>query len=166
MIKIRKSRKEDIERILKVYDDAKQYMRREGNMAQWVNGYPGYDVITKDILEGNHYLIEDNSGNLLMVFSFIIGRDPTYDYIEGGEWLDDSEYGTIHRAASSGMRGGMMKNCVNYCFTLIDNIRVDTHSDNKSMQNALAELGFIRCGIIYLKDGSQRLAYQKILRNY
>jgi hypothetical protein len=30
------------------------------------------------------------------------------------------------------------------------------------MQNLLAQNNFVKCGIIYLKDGSERLAYQKI----
>ena len=41
-------------------------------------------------------------------------------------------------------------------------IRIDTHEDNVVMQNLLKKLGFKFCGIIHLKNGDKRLAYEKI----
>jgi len=35
-----------------------------------------------------------------------------------------------------------------------DNIRIDTHHDNKIMQRLLQENGFVHCGVIFLTDGS------------
>ena len=43
------------------------------------------------------------------------------------------------------------------------NIRVDTHRDNKVMQHILTKQGFQRCGIIYVKNGTERIAYQVYL---
>lgn len=43
-----------------------------------------------------------------------------------------------------------------------DNIRVDTHKDNLVMQHILEKRGFRRCGIIYVKDGTERIAYQRL----
>ena len=40
-------------------------------------------------------------------------------------------------------------------------IRIDTHRDNKIMQHNLLKYGFTYCGIIYLANGDERLAYQK-----
>ena len=49
----------------------------------------------------------------------------------------------------------------------INNIRIDTHPDNLSMQKALAKNGYTFCGKITLCTGSEagdpRFAYQKIL---
>ena len=39
--------------------------------------------------------------------------------------------------------------------------KIDTHRDNKVMQNLLKKNGFSYCGIICLNDCSERLAYQK-----
>lgn len=47
-----------------------------------------------------------------------------------------------------------------------NNIRIDTHWDNKPMQGALAKAGFHYCGIIHLLDGDERLAYQKIIDSH
>lgn len=121
-------------------------------------------TILADIRHSNHYLAEDEEGEILMVFSFILGDDPTYKVIEKGHWLNDRPYGTIHRIASSGMQGGMLKACVRYCAAMIDNIRIDTHADNGPMQRVLHKLNFKLCGIIYTSDGSPRLAFQKDFR--
>jgi len=43
-------------------------------------------------------------------------------------------------------------------------IRVDTHRDNKSMLKMLSNNGYTYCGIIYLETGSERLAFEKILK--
>ena len=40
-----------------------------------------------------------------------------------------------------------------------DNIRVDTHRDNIVMQRLVEKLGFSRRGIIYIADGTERIAY-------
>ena len=40
-----------------------------------------------------------------------------------------------------------------------NNIRIDTHWDNKPMQGALAKAGFHYCGFTHLLDGDERLAY-------
>lgn len=161
---IRLSMPQDIDRIMKVYESAKYYMRSSGNFKQWTGGYPDKGTILSDISRRCHYLAEDEEGNLLMVFSFIVGPDPTYKIIEKGAWLNDRPYGTIHRIASSGMQGGMLKACVDFCKVIIDNIRIDTHSDNSPMQNALHKLKFTFCGIIHTVDGSPRLAFQKNFR--
>jgi RimJ/RimL family protein N-acetyltransferase len=38
---------------------------------------------------------------------------------------------------------------------------VDTHQDNVVMQRILEKLGFTYCGIIFVANGTPRLAYQK-----
>lgn len=158
---IRKSTIGDIDKIMPVYEAAKMFMRKTGNMTQWTGGYPSVDVIRRDIENGNHYIATDDNGSIAFVFTFIIGADPTYAMIEDGHWLNDKPYGTIHRIASSGISSGSLKMAVDYCLGVIDNLRIDTHADNSPMLNGLRKLGFKRCGIIYIADGSPRIAFQK-----
>ncbi len=47
-----------------------------------------------------------------------------------------------------------------YCKAYSNNIRIDTHKDNKVMQHVLARNGFKRCGIIFLLNGDPRVAFQ------
>lgn len=161
---IRLSTRRDLDRIMEVYESARRYMRSNGNFKQWTGGYPDTNTILTDIAHNNHFLAEDCEGEILMVFSFILGEDPTYKEIENGAWLNDRPYGTIHRIASNGMERGMLMACVRYCSSIIDNIRIDTHSDNSPMLNSLHKLNFSLCGVIYLADGSPRLAFQKDFR--
>lgn len=95
------------------------------------------------------------------VFALIIGEDPTYLRIEHGAWLNNSPYGTIHRLGSDGTRKGCFAECLTFCLNRIPNLRADTHRNNLTMQHLLEKYGFRRCGIIYVKDGSERLAYQR-----
>lgn len=143
-----------------IYDSARRYMRRCGNLEQWVNGYPSRELILGDIDRGVSFVGEESDGSLAMVFSFIVGEDPTYALIEDGEWPDSRPYGTIHRLASAGRGGGMLAACVGYCCQRVDTLRLDTHADNMTMQRGAERLGFRRCGIIYCSDGTPRIAYQ------
>lgn len=160
-IEIRRAVEADLDAIMPIYDSAKAFMRQTGNMTQWADGYPSRQHILSDIHSGVCYVGVDSEGRIAMVFALITGDDPTYAFIEDGSWLNDRPYGTIHRIASAGLYRGMLKRCVDYCFKQIDNLRIDTHADNQPMKDALARLGFARCGTIYIADGSPRTAYQK-----
>lgn len=163
MIKIRKGTAADIDEIMSCYDTARDFMRLTGNLNQWINGYPSRKIIERDIEKGDNYVGVDDDGDIVMAFAFITGNDPTYYIIEQGQWLNDLPYGTIHRLGSTGKHKGILQSCVEYCLTKIDNLRLDTHEDNKVMQTAAERLGFKRCGIIYCDDGTPRIAYQKYL---
>ena len=56
---------------------------------------------------------------------------------------------------------GIIDFCFNECFRLQGNLRIDTHRDNIPMQKCLIRNGFEYCGVIYLANGDERLAYQK-----
>ena len=149
----------DLDAVMDIYDKARLFMRQNNNQEQWINGYPQREVIVEDINLKRSYLIKKND-TILAVFTFINGDDETYHDIEG-KWLNDEKYGVIHRIGSNQIEKGMLAVAINYCFQFVNNMRIDTHQDNKVMQHLLEKLGFSKCGIIYLKDGSPRLAYQK-----
>lgn len=161
-IKIRKTTIEDIPYILRIFESAREYMRLNKNYSQWGDSYPGLNDILRDISEGNSYVGIHPEGDIIMTFAFIKGEDPTYQTIYEGRWINNEEYGTIHRIASNGKSGGVLKAACDYCFTETDNIRIDTHKDNYPMLQALENLGFIKCGVILCRDGSPRIAFQKI----
>ena len=157
---IRRAEKRDLVSILRVYETAREYMRQSGNPDQWGTDKPQRKLLEDDIKKGELFVGESDDGEIHFVFAFILGADPTYSYIEDGEWLSDEPYGTIHRIASDGTVSGVVKMAVEYCQKTIPNLRIDTHEKNKTMQHVVKKLGFTRCGIIYLEDGSPRIAYQ------
>lgn len=165
MLQIRKGTPADLNAIMACIDCARTFMRANGNHSQWTDGYPSPEIIAKDIALGQNYVGTDESGELVMTFAFIIGDDPTYTVIENGRWLNNHPYGTIHRLASNGKHRHILKACVDFCFTQTDNLRLDTHADNRTMQQAALKLGFTPCGTIHLTDGSPRLAFQKTLHS-
>ena len=87
--------------------------------------------------------------------------DPTYAVIEDGSWMSDGIYGTIHRIASDGS-GGIVRAAVEFGKTKCSHLRIDTHKDNLVMQHVVEKLGFSRRGIIYVSDGSPRIAYEMV----
>ena len=159
MYNIEKAQPCDLERILKIYERARRFMRENGNPNQWKNVHPPKESLTQNIEEQKLYVLKAD-GVIHGVFFFDKGPDPTYDYIEG-KWLNDDEYFVIHRIASSGEVRGVLKSCVEYCLQFASNIKIDTHADNHVMQKGLEKLGFVHCGTIYVPGYGPMKAYQK-----
>lgn len=146
-----------------IFGQAKRIMRKDGNMKQWTGNYPSVELITKDIQSGNSYVCIDDEGTIAGTFTFIKGNDPTYARIYDGAWVEDTQpYGVIHRLASTEDSKGVSAACLQWCYEQIPNLRADTHRDNHILQYILKKHGFQYCGIIFLANGDERLAFQKI----
>ncbi len=157
--KIRPMEINDLETAVQIYQQAREFMKETGNPEQWKDNHPSVELIKKDIENETGYVVElDNI--IVGVFAFILGKDVTYNYIEG-KWLNNFTYGTIHRIAAKKEAKGILSAAVSYASRYTNNIRIDTHKDNKVMQHLLDKLKFKKCGIIYLLDGNPRIAYQK-----
>ncbi|UIR56577.1 GNAT family N-acetyltransferase [Sphingobacterium sp. SRCM116780] len=158
---IRKTTVEDLDQVMATIDIARGLMRASGNTIQWTNGYPSREYIQSTIEIGENYVCTVQ-GEIVGTFCFSLERDPNYTLIEDGQWLNDEPYGVIHRLASNGKVKGVAMKCFQWCFEQCHNIRVDTHESNIPMQKVMQKLGYKRCGIIYVHDGTARLAFQKI----
>ena len=159
MYQIRVAKMEDLPRIEEIYAYARQFMENSGNPTQWGKTEPKVSQLKIDIGEEKLYVIE--SHGIHGVFFFTIGEDPTYARIEDGSWLSSEPYGTIHRIAGDGS-GGIVGTAVEFGKQKIRHLRIDTHHDNKVMQHVVEKLGFSRRGIIYVADGSPRIAYEMV----
>lgn len=150
----------DLPRIIEIYDIAKAYMRANGNPNQWNGAYPDPETLRTDIEKQRLYVYKKD-GRIHGVFMLLLEEEPTYSYIEDGSWREETPYGTIHRLAGDGEVKGLFAKCVAFCESKVKYLRADTHSDNHTMQHLLEKNGFERRGIIYLKNGDPRIAYQK-----
>ena len=164
-MEIRKSTERDFDRMMEIYAYARQFMAEHGNPNQWgPNRWPPEELIHRDIASGDSYVCT-HEGRVVGTFYFVVGKDiePTYRTIVDGAWLDDSPYGVVHRVAGDGSGRGIGAACIQWAFDQCGHIRIDTHGDNKVMQNLLNKLGFTRCGTIYVEqDDYPRFAYEKV----
>lgn len=160
---IRNTRPEEIDILMELYESGKRIMRKSGNRKQWTGNYPPREMVVREIEAGNSYICLDNQGKAVGTFAFIRGIDPTYLKIYDGAWLDDTlPYATIHRLSSTEESHGVADAVFNWCYAQVPNLRADTHRDNHILQHILTKQGFRYCGIIYLLNGDERLAYQKL----
>ena len=157
---IRSARMDDLQRIQDIYANARAFMAQTGNPTQWGEHYPPVQMIISDIQGNSLYVIEDED-IIHGVFYFCIEDDLTYHVIEDGRWRAEKPYGVIHRVAGDGS-GGILGSAVSFAWNRIHHLRIDTHHDNLVMQKALEKQGFLKRGLIYLTDGSPRIAYDRI----
>ena len=165
-MKIRSSQPADLERMLELYAQARTFMAEHGNPTQWANGYPERAMLEEDIRRGVSYVCEDDSGRVVGTFVFFVGEDESYRVIEQGDWIDHRiPYGVVHRITSQRTEPrvpGVGSFCLKWCQDQCGNVRIDTHRDNLPMQHTLARNGFTRCGIVYVRGGEERIAFQKV----
>ncbi len=128
----------------------------------------------KVITPGDGYAVNRSSGSsvissgaeggveksIVAYFALLPSPEPTYDVIDGA-WLTDGPYGVIHRMASYPEVHGIFSTVIDYAATRYAHLRIDTHRDNRIMQHLIGKHGFTCCGIIWLQDGTERLAYER-----
>ena len=169
-MEIRMTKKEDIDAIMPIFDEARATIAALG-IDQWQNGYPSREVIEKDFSKARSYCVIKD-GEIAGTFALIDDGEPTYDEIFDGKWLTGDEkdhYFAIHRVAISvKSRGsGISTQIIDFCAEKArengkSSLRIDTHRGNVVMRRMLEKNEFAYCGVIYLSDGDERVAYEKI----
>ena len=183
---IRPATASDLPALRPVFEAAKAIMRADGNPAQWsAPGFPPEELLLRDIARGGGYVIEGRwpvaaghdesnvmpgispvmpglSGHLAprAYFALLPSPEPTYDRINGA-WLTGEPYGVIHRIASYPEDHGIFAAIIDFAAARYAHLRIDTHRDNRIMQHLIEKHGFTYCGIIWLEDGTERLAYER-----
>ena len=156
---IRPATPADIPALRPVFEAAKGIMRADGNRDQWsAPGFPDDSLLLRDIAREGSFVIEDDA--LVAYFALLPSPEPTYDYIDGA-WLTDEPYGVIHRMASYPDVHGIFSAVIDFAASRYSHLRIDTHRDNHIMQHLIEKYGFTYCGIIWLEDGTERLAYER-----
>lgn len=167
-LNFRKTVKEDIDNVMGVIKQAQDYFKEKG-INQWQNNYPNNDTINNDITNGHSYvLLKDEDIVATVAVSF--DGESTYNNIYDGKWITNDKYAVIHRIAVDntykglGLSSEIIKRIEELCLSKdVHSIKVDTHRENLSMQKLLKKNNFEYCGVIYLLDGNERIAFEKIL---
>ena len=164
--RIRPATPADIPALRPVFEAAKGIMRADGNPTQWAApGFPDDTLLLRDIARGGGFVIKsvipsEAKESLVGYFALLPSPEPTYDYIDGA-WLTDAPYGVIHRMASYPDVHGIFSAVIDYAAARYGHLRIDTHRDNHIMQHLIEKHGFTYCGIIWIEDGTERLAYER-----
>ncbi len=165
---------EDIPRILEIVQDARESLARY-HVDQWQGPYPGAERFEEDIRLQQCFMLE-SAGERFGFFVLSTLPEPDYDRITDGKWSADMPYCVLHRAAvakefrGSGAAQALIRCCEAQARVYgLKCIRVDTHRQNKPMQNLLRESGFRYRGniLVYAEPGHDphRQAYEKILKD-
>ena len=164
-LRFRNGVESDLERVMELVADAQSWFRKQG-VDQWQDGYPTRELILRDILRGENYIVECN-GVVAATAVISFEGEPTYAEVKGRRWLNDNRYAVVHRIAVSDAcrRKGIAKEILHFTQELcaergICDIRIDTHKDNKAMRSLLKKMGYTHCGRITLTSGAFREAYQ------
>lgn len=173
---IRATTPKDIDAVMAIIEEARSTIAALG-IDQWQNGSPNRAMITQDMALGQGRVVVADSGEIVGTFALIYDGEPTYDIIEGGKWLtpdhnspEDFSYIAIHRVAvsvahrGSGVSTAIMGYAEEFARILgKTSLRIDTHRGNVVMRRMLEKHGFVHCGTIYLQNGDERVAYEKVL---
>lgn len=161
----------DLDQIVEIIELSKKYLK-ETKVDQWQDGYPAKEDLRRDIESGNSYVLT-NKDEIVATTVISLDGESTYNSIFNGEWITNEEYIVMHRVAvHDKYKGkGIFKELIKEAESLalnkgISSIKIDTHRDNISMQRAVVKNNFKRCGIIYLEDGSERIAFEKALKSF
>lgn len=152
---IRLANTSDTNRIFEIYEYARAYMKAQGNPNQWGDNRPEKSLTEDDIKNQRCYVMEDD-GHIFACFVFTIGSEKEYE----AKFPSKDKYGVIHRVASDKSKRGIVERIVDFAKGKVNLLRIDTHEDNKTMQNCIERQNFKRLGIIYLEDGSPRILYE------
>ena len=172
-VECRKAREEDMESIMLIVRQAKNYMKKH-RVDQWQDDYPREEHLRFDMDREELYVI--TYGVRIAAFFTLSDRpEMSYESLTDGKWSRGEEpYCTLHRCAiAAEFRGsGLSKKMMGFVETIakekgISVLRADTHKKNKAMQNLLKDTGFSFRGNITVSVGeghdNRRQAFDKLL---
>ena len=149
--RIRPATAADLPALRPVFEAAKGIMRADGNAEQWsAPGFPPDNLLLRDIAREGGFVIENR-------WPVEAGHDEEKTVMPGL---------TGHLAAPRivayfALLHGIFSTIIDYATSRFAHLRIDTHRDNRIMQHLIEKHGFTYCGIIWLEDGTERLAYER-----
>lgn len=158
----------DREGIEKIYEDGSLKLKSLG-INQWQGqDKPNLDNFKELIENKNIFVLDDKE----KVVSTVIIYDYDFDYEKNldGKWSSPKAYLALHRIGtlSSERNKGYGRKIIEFAESYakennFKSVRIDTHRENKSMQNLLKSMNYVYVGLVYLDGKNERLAFEKVL---
>ncbi|KRN22950.1 hypothetical protein FC75_GL001588 [Lacticaseibacillus camelliae DSM 22697 = JCM 13995] len=149
---IRPATQADFAAIMAIIGDAKALLKRQG-IPQWQAAYPASADIQQDLQAGTGRVLVV-AGTAVAYASLETAPEPVYEQIQQGHWHCGGPYSTIHRVAMAAAFQGrhlsvpFMQGLIAEAERTYPNVRVDTQTENRTMQHILAQLGFKQRGLV------------------
>lgn len=158
----------DREKIEKIYEDGSLKLKSLG-INQWQgNEKPNLNNFSNLNENDIIYVLEDKE--IIVSTIIIYDKDEDYENNLVGTWNSPKPYVALHRIAtlSGARKKGYGRKIIEFAENYakennFKSVRVDTHRENKSMQNLLNSMEYNYVGIVYLDGKRERFAYEKIL---
>ena len=161
---------EDIEQIMVAVEDAREFLKWQGN-GQWQDGYPNRDDFINDIKNKRLFVVFDEKDpSIIAGVCAMTYREEEYHHLYEGSWVTDLPYMVMHRVAvKKEYRGsGYGKKLFEAFIKQAEkegyhSLRIDTHEKNDVMRHIITSFGFIYCGKVILTPHKDRVVYEKVI---
>lgn len=162
----RKATKDDLDRATQIMNDAIHRLGEQG-VDQWQHGYPNRERLERDVAEGVGYVLCEGC-EVVAYGAMVFSGEPAYANIADGEWLtSEGDYAVVHRMCVAeecigrGYGRKFMAEAECEAAKVKRSMRIDTHADNKIMQQMMRSMGYSYCGIIYF-ESRYLTAFEKV----
>ena len=159
---------QDMADLMLIADEAGEFLHsRHADMDQYSIPSPG--VFRRDITAGNCWLFtcEGESAGCMALST---EPEPDYEAIEGAWLTNGAPYSTLRRVAvrdffhGRGLADEMLQLAEDLsCGRGMTSVRTDIAGDNVGMRRLLEAHGYVRCGALRLRNGTERIGYEKLL---
>lgn len=167
-MRVREAFMTDLDEVMSILNHAADFLRDSGS-PQWSNQDRPTKTELKHKIKSNLTYVLLLNNQIVATATLNLEEEAGYADIKYGSWQDMvMPYVSIHRfAVSSYVSGrGYAKLFLDILVKLLleqglCDIRIDTHPQNKSMQQVVSQTGFIFSGVIELPvEHGERYAYQ------
>ena len=167
---IRPARPEDLEKIQKIFQDGRQFLKEQG-LPQWQNGHgPHPGETEQELRTGRGYVLIYES-KVCGYATLTPGPDGTPALSEGSWDPRYQDHVVIHRVAlradcrGRGLGSALLRAMAQAArLKGYRDIRIDTNPGNKIMRKIIGQTGFVHRGTVHLPiPEGRRLVYQLLL---
>ena len=167
-MEFRLAKEVDREKIEKIYEDGSLKLKSLG-INQWQgNEKPNLNNFSNLNENDIIYVLEDKE--IIVSTLIIYDKDEDYENNLVGTWNSPKPYVALHRIAtlSGARKKGYGRKIIEFAENYarennFKSVRIDTHRENKSMQNLLSSMEYNFVGLVFLDGKRERFAYEKVL---
>ena len=167
-MEFRLAKEVDREKIEKIYEDGSLKLKSLG-INQWQgNEKPNLNNFSNLNENKIIYVLEDKE--IIVSTLIIYDKDQDYENNLVGTWNSPKPYVALHRIAtlSGARKKGYGRKIIEFAESYarennFKSVRIDTHRENKPMQNLLSSMEYNFVGLVFLDGKRERFAYEKVL---